>query len=789
MKPRHLKIEGFLSYQQPVEIDFTEFDLACITGDNGAGKSSILDAMTWVLFGKARQSNESLINLQSDEAIVTFSFEYSGESYKIKRSNKRGKPARLTLKTPELDLTERTTRDTQNKIEQILKIDYETFCHAVFFLQGDSDKFVTATPGKRKQVLFDILGLDAWEKFRQNAAAEIKTIEKSMEQAQGSVQVLEEDIRRSPEVEKDLKTVEDEMPECAGVLKSAEVALAIAQTKKNEYVAWKNDLHSLGEDKANAVTKRLGIGSRIEGLQNEQQENSEIISRKDQIIKDYARSRELTQLLTESRTKDTEYGKLKHSLSGLEGKLQEVEDDLLDIPEYEKSIVDWKKNLEIAIHQKEQILEYEKKQYVWNQTEKNIEHGIQLLHQQIEDIEGEEACPLCKQQLENPDILITEKLNEIKNLKLELKQLLDDHEKAVAELPKSNEQIIPTDELHGKIANTKQTILSIQKVHKEFDLDELRDIEEKIELLDHDLNKSVELLDEAKTLFDAPREHGLLEGAEKAGDSLEAQIKALEQDLFDAEATVKEYQNQIESKEDQYADDPSPSDHEMADLARGRDEAKARLEAKQMRVGELSQILKTIADQKKKLKEIQEKEKENTELHQKYSVLQEAFSKKGVPALLVEQSLPQIESKANQLLHRLSDGDMAVHFITQKSYSDASREDMQETLDIEIQDQFGIRDYEMYSGGESFRINFAIRMALSNVLANRAGAKLRTLVIDEGFGSQDAGGRDRLINAINTVKEEYDKVLVITHIPEVIESFPVQIRVEKTAAGSQVRIL
>ena len=189
MKPRHLKIEGFLSYQQPVEIDFTEFDLACITGDNGAGKSSILDAMTWVLFGKARQSNESLINLQSDEAIITFSFEYSGESYKIKRSNKRGKPARLTLKTPELDLTERTTRDTQNKIEQILKIDYETFCHAVFFLQGDSDKFVTATPGKRKQVLFDILGLAAWEKYRLNAAAEIKTIEKSMEQARGSMQI------------------------------------------------------------------------------------------------------------------------------------------------------------------------------------------------------------------------------------------------------------------------------------------------------------------------------------------------------------------------------------------------------------------------------------------------------------------------------------------------------------------------------------------------------------------------------------------------------------------------
>jgi len=113
--------------------------------------------------------------------------------------------------------------------------------------------------------------------------------------------------------------------------------------------------------------------------------------------------------------------------------------------------------------------------------------------------------------------------------------------------------------------------------------------------------------------------------------------------------------------------------------------------------------------------------KENIHIHQQYSTLHEAFSKKGVPALLVEQSLPQIESKANELLYKLSDGKMAVHFVTQKAYSDSSRDDMKETLDIEIQDQSGIREYEMYSGGESFRINFAIRMALSTFSLTEPG--------------------------------------------------------------------
>ena len=55
MIPVHLQLSGFLSYQDPVDLDFTTFDLACISGSNGAGKSSLLDAMTWALFGQARR--------------------------------------------------------------------------------------------------------------------------------------------------------------------------------------------------------------------------------------------------------------------------------------------------------------------------------------------------------------------------------------------------------------------------------------------------------------------------------------------------------------------------------------------------------------------------------------------------------------------------------------------------------------------------------------------------------------------------------------------------------------
>ena len=173
----------------------------------------------------------------------------------------------------------------------------------------------------------------------------------------------------------------------------------------------------------------------------------------------------------------------------------------------------------------------------------------------------------------------------------------------------------------------------------------------------------------------------------------------------------------------------------------------------------------------------------------KHKTLETAFGKNGVPALLIEQALPQIEEKANELLDRLSDGNMSVRFVTQAEYKDRKRDDLKETLEIQISDAAGNRNYEMYSGGEAFRVNFAIRLALSEILAQRKGARLQTLVIDEGFGSQDTQGRQRLIEAINLVRPDFEKILVITHLDELKDAFPTRIEVEKTERGSTIQVL
>ena len=164
-----------------------------------------------------------------------------------------------------------------------------------------------------------------------------------------------------------------------------------------------------------------------------------------------------------------------------------------------------------------------------------------------------------------------------------------------------------------------------------------------------------------------------------------------------------------------------------------------------------------------------------------FDELTQAFGKKGVQALLIETAIPEIEREANNLLGRMTDNQMHLTFETQR---DTKKGDVSETLEIKIADGLGTRDYDAFSGGEAFRLNFAIRVALAKLLARRAGARLETLVIDEGFGSQDTRGRERLVDAITSVQSDFKHILVITHIQELKDLFPVQIEITKTPHGS-----
>jgi exonuclease SbcC len=222
------------------------------------------------------------------------------------------------------------------------------------------------------------------------------------------------------------------------------------------------------------------------------------------------------------------------------------------------------------------------------------------------------------------------------------------------------------------------------------------------------------------------------------------------------------------------------------EVANGLGRAHADRASANRKVGEANQ--KVASCQALELKTVR-LVKQLNELRERKSLLKdlrESFGKNGVPAMIIEVVLPELEVQTNSLLSRMTSGRMGVRFETQR---EAKSGNVSETLEIRISDELGERPYEMYSGGEAFRINFAIRIALSKLLAHRQGARLQTLFIDEGFGTQDAQGRERLVEAIQAIQDDFERLIIITHLDDLKDAFPARIEVTKTANGSTARIV
>jgi exonuclease SbcC len=261
---------------------------------------------------------------------------------------------------------------------------------------------------------------------------------------------------------------------------------------------------------------------------------------------------------------------------------------------------------------------------------------------------------------------------------------------------------------------------------------------------------------------------------------LQQNISSLQLELQNSTAQIAQLQSHCQKLRGDHANEIQSLKQNLQNWRSQMDTLLAQIGSLQQSQQQLEQSRHREQETLTQIEAARHRQRIHTELHQ-------AFGKNGIQALMLENVLPQIEIEANQILSQLSDRQLNVRFITQKSGKKSDR--IIETLDIEIADTKGTRPYETYSGGEAFRINFAVRLALSRVLAQRKGSTLQTLIIDEGFGSQDQLGCDRLVSAINAIAPDFECILVITHMPQMKEAFNTLIEVSKTDEGSTVQLV
>ncbi|MBL7163063.1 MAG: SMC family ATPase [Anaerolineales bacterium] len=870
MIPITLSLSGFLSYRETVEIDFTSFDVACIAGRNGAGKSSILDAITWALFGQARQRGEAVVNTQSERAEVVFVFQYEGNLYRVQRTNQLGKTGMLEFHIAQnrgawsgergtalhssrstlpdwKPLTERTMRDTQEQLEEILRLDYETFINAAFFLQGKADQFTQQRPGDRKRILASILGLEVWENYRKRTVERRKSIEGQMATLDGRLSEINSELAEENERKARLKELEGELDRLAKVRQTQQESLKSIQKTIDLISEQRKMVDVLAQRLTSTKERESELELRLVGRQKERESYLQTTARARNIKDAYRQWQDVRDELDrwdevagqfrehekhrqEPRTQiDTERARLSQELENLQARAESVErragsvsDIQLQISNIQSLISDLqsrleeRKSLENELAAAQDRLANAKAE---NPRLKAEMEGLKARIDQLTETDGAASvCPLCGQAL-SPDER-QRLIDELSDQGTEMgdkfranRQLLDEADQMVADLQAQIADLQPLeddlrehtrglDQLNAQVAQIeagqkewekdgKPRLEEIQRALKEDDFApearaQLAQIDTELKEIGYDA-ASHDAARRAETEGRvADEEFRLLEKAQAAAEPLEREISDLQSQISDIQTEIDEGQ----TAHDEAAAALAAAEEGSPDLRQAqRDLLDFQEQENQLRmeVGVAMQKVLVLDDLKERRGSLEAERETFAKQVGQYKQLEKAFGKDGVPALLIEQALPTIEARANEILDRLSGGDMSIRFETQRELK--SRADLKETLEIQIRDRVGMRDYEMYSGGEAFRVNFAIRLALSEMLAQRAGARLQTLVIDEGFGSQDEVGRQRLLEAINMVKSDFEKILVITHIDELKDAFPARIEVEKTERGSVVRVV
>jgi len=314
---------------------------------------------------------------------------------------------------------------------------------------------------------------------------------------------------------------------------------------------------------------------------------------------------------------------------------------------------------------------------------------------------------------------------------------------------------------------------------------QLAQAEQQIVEIDYRLEQHNQIRAQLKEMQAWEGQYQRLQQAEHLHSSQQARVEQLslaQQASATAAEALLQKAHEIEQQLGEHEDPASEISKVDAELEAGRkqrDRQLSELGRLQQQLSELDSVEQQREQQQQALEDLRHR-------YQVYRALAEAFGRNGIQALMIENLLPQLESETNRILSKLSNHQLHIQFVTQRS--GRNKKKMLDTLDILIADARGTRPYETYSGGEAFRVNFSIRLAIARLLAMRSGTALQMLIVDEGFGTQDKEGCDRLIAAIEAIAPDFACILTITHMPHFREAFQTRIDVSKDSDGSHIVI-
>ncbi|HEX5164887.1 MAG TPA: SMC family ATPase [Thermomicrobiales bacterium] len=854
MIPLQLKLKNFLSYRAETTLDLAPIRIACLAGDNGAGKSALLDAMTWAIWGKTRASNDrEVICIGETEMEVTFTFRLGERDYRIfrRRSFARGGSSgqhtlEFYIAAPGgedwLPISGDNVRETQEGIVGVLNMDYETFVNSAFILQGKADSFTQKPPSERKKILGDILNLQEYDELARLARDEEKSVRSRLDHDRTRINVLDEQLSERRSLVTNLEIVSAQVTETSQKL---DLAQDLAKSLALQLSAWERIRELLDGVRARAERERAALERLDRQLAEAEQQRvaiNDLLVQAGEIehgAAEHLRWRELAAAFSATLVKvqqqveirnnaereiAAELGALQRGREGHVHAIRTAEQQLRGIEQDEARLVTLRREQADAIELLKQMPATRAKLEEFRHEKSTLHADNGLLKSQMHEIKerlaqlqaGDATCPVCRTPLAPADRerIHAEWTSEgtiLGDRYRANKARMEEIDKALPILTEEEQRLIDADR---QLAQLRGIITQIESglTQREACLRQLDFASAEVERIDQQIATEAFAADArarlaaaqallAELAYDAnahkeatanEQQFAPFEARKRELDTARTRLEGVERERASIAGQQAERREAIETAEQEIAgfEAQLSTDTDLRQRANdASDEVERLTRERNQHSGELAGIQRRLEHLDALQKERDDLDKETSALALDHGALRElidAFGRNGIQAMIVENVLPELEDEANALLRRMASSQLHVTFRSQRQA--LSSDNVIETLDILIRDEYGERPYALYSGGEAFRVNFAVRVALSKLLARRAGANINMLVIDEGFGTQDTSGRDGLIEALHSVEQDFQTILVITHIGEIRELFPTRIDIVKTETGSKIAV-
>lgn len=729
-----LKLTNFMTYADQ------EFDLERLVqgptlivgkylgGDagesNGAGKSTIFEGINWSIFGACRyKSDDELIRLGTEEMEVTCRYRIDGVIYEIVRTKKRGRSQSVLFSdlTNDKKLRENTVKATEAAIVRSLGMDFDIFSNTVYSPQQKLALFPGQLPSRRKEVLASILEIGHYAEHEESARRLASNYERDSQALQLAIVRVEGELGTEKVDQGEMDTLEFD-------IKTFDTRQANAKFLLDEAMKEVEELRS----RATFYTK---------------------------VGQDLARERQSLDRLSQQKTY-TQAEKVQQ-LQGVDVEAQRLTTAITREPQVRAVIAEVENKIKTydqvanrlsAMREERAGLAVQRDGLRREVESMNVDlERLRTRYNQVMDMAGS-RCPTCYSAL-----------------------TAETQAKIAEDLVKEGtEKKAAYDQKMAGIALAEQRIQAIDSEARTLSADVAAQAE-----LQRDLNRFQNELSQ----IDLARQQvaGIDARRQQVEDIYTKRLAEIDAEA--AAATGRITGLQVELQKLTYNEaDVQRVNSKVSTLQAEFNTASYEKDQRNQKLGALRSRKEAYDRKSAQLEADRKRYAEAKDQEFVYKELTRAFGKNGIPALIMDNALAEIQSEVNKIMDQLTGGRITVEFSTQKELKSGKQA---ETLDIIVSDALGARDFNGYSGGEAARVALAIRLALAKVISRRAGKQIGLIMIDE-ISDLDTAGADAFAQTIMGIASDYKQIMVVTHMPHLKDQFPNVLTIVKDRDGSHL---